>query len=213
MSTFTRTRVPDDDTLVKAATEALTRPDSYATSDDQLFWTHGLTIGQHRDSDVMDRSNYERISEDMRTEFPGDIYVQHYSHWAVGYGETLVVRVLRDPNDDITPENITAAFTVITAIADALRSDYPVYDDSHYTQLEYDEQREQYEAEWGSMLRCYWDEDEDGPEPTDAERNQVFSDFVLDAIAYDGNVPGPDRIKTFVTELRAAPDPNQGELF
>lgn len=202
MSTFTNIRVPDDDTLIKAATEALTRPDSYATSDDQLFWTHGLTFGQHRDSDVLARSNYERISADMRAAFPGDIDVQHFSHWAVGYGETLVVRVLRDPDDDITPENITGAFIVITAIADGLRSDYPVYDDSHYSRLEYDEQRGQYEDAWAGLLRS-WDEDEDGPEPADAERDEIFSDFVLDAIAYDGGVPGEDRIKTFVAELRA----------
>jgi hypothetical protein len=202
MSIFMRIREPDDNTLVKAATEALTRPGSYMTSDDRLFWSHGLTFGQHRDSDVLDRSNYERISEDMRAEFPGDIDVQYFSHWAVGYGETLVVRVLRDPEDDITPENITGAFMVITAITDGLRCDYPVYDDSHYSQLEYDEQREEYEEVWAGVLRC-WDEDEDGPEPTDAERDQIFSNDVLDAIAYDGNVPDEDRIKGFVSELRA----------
>lgn len=202
MSIFTRTRLPDDDLLVKAATEALTRPDSYSTSDDRLFWSHGLTFGQHRDSDVLDRSNYERISEDMRAEFPADTDVQYFSHWAVGHGETLIVRVLRDPDDDITPGNITAAFAIVTSIADALRSDYPVYDDSHYSQLEHDEQREEYESAWDDLLRN-WDEDEDGPEPGDAERDLIFSDYVLDAIAYDGNVPGEDRIRVFVSEHRA----------
>lgn len=203
MTAFANTRIPDEELLIQAATEALTRPDSYGTSDARLFCSHGLTVGQHRDSDVLDRSNYERISEDMRAAFPGDTDVQYFSHWAVGYGETLVVRVLRDPDDDITPENVTAAFMAITAIANMLRTHYPVYDDSHYSQLEYDEQREEYETAWADLLR-HWDEDEDGPEPGDAERDLVFSDYVLDAIAYDGNVPGEDRIKGFVADLRSS---------
>lgn len=173
MTTFDNVRIPDDDTLVRAATQALTRPDSYGTSDDNLFWTHGITIGTHRDDDLMGASNYARISEDMMAVFSdADVYVQYFSHWAVGYGESLIVRVLRDADDDITPDNITAAFAAITAIVTGLL-DYPLYDDSDYSEREYEQSKEEFRASWGDLMRG-WDVDEDGPEPTAAERRACW---------------------------------------
>jgi hypothetical protein len=173
MTTFANLRVPDDDTLVRAATEALTRPDSYFTSDDNLFWTHGITLGTHRDDDTMGVSNYACVTRDMTEVFPADVYEQHFSHWAVGYGQSLVVRVLRDADDDIEPGNITAAFAAITSIATWLRDDYPLYDESDYSEREYAESQETFDASWGDLTRC-WDEDADGPEPSDAEQRACW---------------------------------------
>ena len=173
MTIFASLRVPDDDALVRAATQALTRPDSYATSDENLFVTHGLTFSTHRDDDLLGQSNYACVLRDMAAVFPGDIYEQHFSHWAVGYGQSLVVRVLRDPDDDIEPGNITAAFAAVTSIAGFLRADYPFWDESDYSEREYAESQATFDESWGDLLRG-WDTDNDGPEPGAAERQACW---------------------------------------
>jgi hypothetical protein len=121
----------------------------------------------------MGASNYACVTRDMTEVFPADVYEQHFSHWAVGYGQSLIVRVLRDADDDITPANITAAFAAITAIATGLRDSYPLYDESDYTEREYAESKETFDESWGDLTRC-WDEDADGPEPDEAERQACW---------------------------------------
>jgi hypothetical protein len=199
MTTFANMRVPDDDTLVRAATQALTRPDSYATSDDSLFVTHGLTIGTHRDDDTMGVSNYACITRDMTAVFPADVYEQHFSHWAVGYGQTLVVRVLRDADDDITPGNITAAFAAITSIAEGLRCDYPLYDDSDYSEREYAESQATFDESWRDLTRG-WDEDADGPEPDEAERQACWELGLYEETGWWDH----DAFKSAIADLRRA---------
>lgn len=103
--THTRTteRENGDDAYVAAAKEAMERPGSYArwVSDD-MFLTWGNVLGQSRDSDTVEQSNYRRVLEDLMdyAEYlhPGDgseyVSDERASHWAVGWVETITVRVL-----------------------------------------------------------------------------------------------------------------------
>lgn len=205
MTAFASMTIPDDETLVRAATEALTHPADSWFSDGDLFVTHGLTIGRTRDSDLMDISNFERISEDMTAAFPGDVYITHASHWAFGWADQLTVRVIRDADDDITPDNITAAFMAITSIADGLRCDYPLYDDYDYYQREYEASNEAFTEVWGDMS-LQWDTDTDGPEPQgsgSADMEYAWEAW-RDVQAEYGPDAGltPDELKTAIKNAR-----------
>jgi hypothetical protein len=100
--------------------------DEYAVDHD---WSGvGLgPVGQHRDSDALDRSNYAVILADLTERFPGAISDVRFGHWAVGWVE------------EITHDAGNAA--VVEAVQqwrDAL-DDYPVADDDAHSALEYSE--------------------------------------------------------------------------
>lgn len=123
-------------------------------------------VGQTRDSEALDRSNYERIFEDLQAfaEQFGDaperddiesgdmpwVYDFRASHWAVGWVEYVLVR--QDAPD--------ALQGMVREILDAL-ANYPVYDDEHFSQLEYEEREEA--EEWEDEE----EEEEEAPEPKD----------------------------------------------
>ena len=231
----------DDDTLIRCAEQALTRsPDFGYYGNIPLFESWGMTpVMQHRDSDALERSNYRRILQDMQKMFPdedmGDnilSWVDDFrsSHWAVGWAEQLVVRVLYDADDDITPDNITCAFRWIMETASYLSEEYPIYDESDYSELEYEETQEAYDSAWDDLCR-HWDEEDDGPEPTDDEKQLTWeamteSEFpscfdedkmreilddkrLADAIAQYGDVP---RVGTVIPgQLAMLPHPLEGE--
>lgn len=171
----------------------MTRPDSYGTSDKDLFETWGLTpFGQHRDSDLMAQSNYESVLRDLQAEFPGDIGVQHAGHWGVGWCDTITVRVMRERpaqpprlygtalekweasweyhesrvtslegaalsrwiETRVTPAAVRAA-----EICTTLR-DYPLYDESDYSEREHEKMLEAWHEAWSEMHRCWDDEPE-----------------------------------------------------
>lgn len=197
-----------DEMLVTAAQRCLTRPESFAYFGDlPLFESWGYSgIGQSRDSETAERSNYRRIFEDMGKLFPDEdtetnmlSWVTDFraSHWAVGWVESIVVRVLYDADEDITPQNITSAFRHIAGIARYLRDDYPLYDESDYSALEYEERTEYFEQEWNSMLRG-WDEEE-SPLPSEDERWHVWDAYDLvdpDAEIWD------DKLAAYVMDER-----------
>jgi hypothetical protein len=94
----------DEDDLVAAATEALTRPPSFLYFGElELFSAWGLTITCHRDSDALSRSNYRRLLADLQIQITEsgldpDDYVREIScsHFLVGWMDHLAVRVLRE---------------------------------------------------------------------------------------------------------------------
>ena len=113
-------------------------PDSYAGFNPV---GHIVVYSQTRDSSIMERSNYERIFQDLKEtikELEGPEYVEddedsaldwvydfRASHWAVGWVEHIMVR------DDAPESVISTAADIIAAI-----EDYPVYDESHYSELQ-----------------------------------------------------------------------------
>jgi hypothetical protein len=173
----------DDDTLVRMAEAALTRPPDFAYYGGYpLFESWGMTpVAQHRDSDALDRSNYRRILEDMiklnndLVEFVADF---RSGDWAFGWREEIIVRVLYDPDEDVTPDNITGAFAKVMEIAVYLSEQYPVYDESDYSEVESQERDEAFDSAW-ETLKYRWDEEDDGPVPSDDEKEfalQVLSE-------------------------------------
>lgn len=95
------------------------------------YWgDHGAwlaVLGQSRDSAALEKSNF-RVACKMLAEVDDDCYhVDSENHWAVGWVETLLV----DPSN-------AAAVAVAEDIQRAL-ADYPVLDDSDYSELETEE--------------------------------------------------------------------------
>lgn len=110
---------------------ALERPSDFAYFGDKpLFETWGLCGPMtHRDADALTKSNYRVILKDLQERFSddieADIEVLSSSHWAVGWTEQIMVRVLDDEGEP------TEAFAAVLDWADALEN-YPVADEQDY---------------------------------------------------------------------------------
>jgi hypothetical protein len=91
-------------------------------------WAHTLSV--HRDSDLLGQSNWEVILKDMEEKFPKDVTEERASHWAVGWIDKLMVRMLDDDGC------VTPAGEAILAWKDALE-DYPIADESHHSEKEF----------------------------------------------------------------------------
>ena len=166
----------DDEELIKAATEALERPSDFVYFGSlPMFKSWGLAYAQNRDSDVLDRSNFRRLLEDAQgtaTAEDGDNALDHSeyvqtetcSHWLCGWIEHIVVRVLEDPEGDIVPENITHTFKFMASACLRLRDEYPVYDESDYSELENQECEAAFDSEWDGV-----DWEEVAPSEPDAD--------------------------------------------
>lgn len=123
--------------IQQTAEKALERPDSFFTSDDSIGTTHALTIGVHRDSDVIERSNWEVISKDMTERFGDDVHIHGASHWAVGWIDQLAVRVYLYPHPYVG-RVVSPAFQAIVEWQEKLE-EYPLADESAYSEMEYEE--------------------------------------------------------------------------
>ena len=133
---------------------SISHPNADALNDAQ--WTHPDSYGGHspdgavilavvtRDSDAMERSNWIAIRRDLEklttvnTDYqedqPNAPYDFRAGHWACGWVEYLII-----PS--------TASLKVLEFAGDVLcaLSDYPVYDESHYSDLEWNEVAEYWE--------------------------------------------------------------------
>jgi hypothetical protein len=90
-----------------------------------------LTVSQHRDSGIVDQSNFAVINADMEKRFPDDVEVVSSSHWAVGWIDQLGVRVFDDKG------RITDAFHAIVDWKAKLE-DYPLADEDDYSRREHE---------------------------------------------------------------------------
>jgi len=118
-------------------------PDFGYWGDVPLGETWGFTISQNRDSGPMERSNWEVITEDMEKRFPKNVEIVHSSHWAVGWVEQLAVRMLDKRG------KVTKAGKAILDWKESLEN-YPVADEEHFSDLEYNEFVEYIEQEYGA---------------------------------------------------------------
>ena len=124
-----------------------TTPDSYAG-----FNPVGdiVLATQHRDCSILEQSNYQAIfahllefsrqfddpqfiEGDERSEYPW-VYDFRVSHWGCGWIETLLVR------DDAPQKFLDEVESILSALAD-----YPVFDESHYSELQYEESEKWWE--------------------------------------------------------------------
>lgn len=125
-----------DEFMEQLAKDALRRPRDFGTSDESAFTTHGCLITMHRDSDILDQSNYI-VANKILTAVPDsenedgwkDVYTMHAGHWAVGWMDHLMVRV-RDDNGEFTE-----AWRTLCGLVEGLM-DYPVLDDEDFSMRE-----------------------------------------------------------------------------
>lgn len=111
--------------------ELWTMPSSYfgATHEGSYVF-----LGQHRDSDVLTRSNFEVALERLGGESE-TVQVIREGHWAVGWVEWIKI----DANDF---EALKAADEMMKAL-----DGYPVLDESHYSEKEHNENYEYLQSE------------------------------------------------------------------
>jgi len=86
-------------------------------------------LSQTRDSDALTRSNFICALEQVGKE---NCYITHERHWACGWVESILI-----------PQENTTALEVAQKILDKLE-DYPVLNEDHYSELEYEEQGYEY---------------------------------------------------------------------
>jgi hypothetical protein len=94
-------------------------------------------VGQSRDSDAIERSNFATMLKDLGGESEV-VTVVRESHWAVGWVEWIAIEA------DGTPESDKALQT-----ADKNKgrlADYPVLDEGHWSELEWTEAADYWES-------------------------------------------------------------------
>lgn len=105
------------------------RPYSYIG---EQHWNTIGVVGRSRDSRVLERSNFDSALEHLGGESE-TVMIIGASHWACGWVESLRVHI-KDP--DKTRE----ALKIIKFL-----EDYPVLDDSDYSEKEYEKQQEDFD--------------------------------------------------------------------
>lgn len=108
-----------------------TRPDSYAGAEWPEYF---VFLGQNRDSDALTRSNFVRGLELIGGE-SDTLQVVRERHWACGWIEWIAIH-------ESDAQALAKAEEILTAL-----EAYPVVDEDHFSQLEWDEAAEF----WGGM--------------------------------------------------------------
>lgn len=91
---------------------------------DQQNWLV-LPCGQNRDSNALDRSNFECALEELGGESDA-VEIHRFGHWACGWFEIIIV--------DPASEKAAIAFEIEAAL-----ENYPVLNEEHFSELEYSE--------------------------------------------------------------------------
>lgn len=140
---MTRTTKLDPSILAEYATAALTRPGSWMGYDDRLYTTHGCVASwADRGDDVLAESNYLSMlamlkaavaHDETGRDTDEDVFDGSSSHWLVGSLRELYVRVYADE----ACTEYTDAFVVAVEALHSLQ-DYPILDDSDYSEREYE---------------------------------------------------------------------------
>jgi hypothetical protein len=118
---------------------------NYASFDDREFYSHApVGIGQHRDSELLDRCNWQAALNYLNENYPDneneDWYIHSAGHWAVGWVEKIMVRVFKNPDadDKFTEDNITEMYDDLVDFVSGVQ-EYPILDESLYSEMEYRE--------------------------------------------------------------------------
>jgi len=167
--------------------DALNRPGDFGLSPnhehyDEMFYTWSLgPVIRHRDSGLLEESNADALEKHLNEDetLENDWEITSCNHWAVGWCDHLSFKVL-DGNGE--PSRI---FRVITEWFNAL-SDYPVANESDYSEREYEATLENISSE-GSILFL-----EDSPDGWEGEVFGWLWDNNQSAIAasdYNGGYP------------------------
>ena len=110
-----------------------TKPSHFADFADFDRAEYFVTGGQHRDSDTLTRSNHRSILRALGGESE-TVMVVRDSHFLVGWVESIYIH-----------ESDTAALAIAQRIANDLE-DYPVVDESDWSDLQWDEAVQYWES-------------------------------------------------------------------
>lgn len=99
-------------------------------------------LGQHRDSDLLDQSNFTVLLDRLGGE-SDTVVVSRAGHWAVGWVETILVH-----QDDIK------ALTILMENLNSYAT-YPVLDDSDFSEREYEYQCDYAEEAQESLAEAF----------------------------------------------------------
>lgn len=127
---------------VELARRALEIPSDYYSSNDDEGITEGRSgFSTHRDADIYTRANWQDATEHFLEKYPDEAHIQRSSHWAVGWCEELIVRIVIDPDAELTEDNITDVFKECMEWMEVVL-DEGYLDESTVSDLEYEEQLE-----------------------------------------------------------------------
>jgi hypothetical protein len=155
----------------------LKRPEEWA-----IIYTH------NRDSGLLDQSNAAVIAKAMQPFTEGndpDVVLESHSHWAVGHVDGFSIRVYKRGR-------ITKAFRTYHELAERM-ADYPVLDESDYSEREY-------EATYENIDLAAWKLKREFNLPSDWQSN-VFDwlwqhrDSALESVDDQGGWPGDDDLE------------------
>ncbi len=146
---------------VKYAKQALTKPSDFGWFGfEEMFDTWGFAgINKHRDSALVDLSNWDAAIADIKHHFGDEIYDENFQevglgHWLVGHADQLCVKILHKsiPHDSITDEDITDYFKYVADIALYLSEEYPVLDENDLSERQWLATNSDIE----DMANCSW---------------------------------------------------------
>lgn len=130
----------DSETLIEAATTALTRPAESYWSDSDLWDTHTLMFSTPAwwitEDYIVDQANYRAVLKELSEKYPNDVEDATFGHWTYSTYQSIKVRVV-DEN-----RSITKAFAEAFEIATYLKEQHPVYDEELLSQLETEQMEE-----------------------------------------------------------------------
>jgi hypothetical protein len=146
---------------VKYAKLALKRPSDFGWFGfDEMFDTWGFAgINKHRDSPLVDLSNWDCAIADIKREFGDEVYDENFhevglGHWLVGHADQLCVKILNESiaHDSIVDEDITDYFKYVADIALYLSEEYPILDESDLSERQWIATN----ADIEDMANCSW---------------------------------------------------------
>lgn len=123
--------------LPELAKMALEKPQDFGYwGSEDMFVTWGFT-GHNMNgvSSILEQANFKAISKDLIEKFPEDFRIEQFSHWACGWVDQLVCRILIHKDKGFVEENITEAFRKVIDYHNSLE-DYPIIDENLYTEME-----------------------------------------------------------------------------
>lgn len=145
----------------------------------------------HRDSGLLVQSNADAIRQALEP-FENDVRLETFSHWAVGWIDAVAVRVVGHDSKE------TRSYRILCETIDRL-SEYPILDESDYSEREYEAtleniedsfyqvsgevDREKLPEEWAcSASSWFWDHDQSAVENTDDQGGYPNGDQLLACI-------------------------------
>jgi hypothetical protein len=114
-----------------------TMPDSYMG---EVYPDYFVFLGRHRDSDLLSNCNFDVALEQLGGEQGDDVIIARASHWAVGWVESILILA--------TAPQLKLADELAGALVD-----YPVLDDSAFSDAEDEERTEMWDSHGSYMVR------------------------------------------------------------